>query len=71
MQIDSILSKLQIPSLNTMQNSAYNASDNYQDLVLLSPTGSGKTLAFLFPILRNLKTDKKGVQALIMAPSRE
>ncbi|WP_300669525.1 DEAD/DEAH box helicase [Soonwooa sp.] len=71
MQIDSILSKLQIPSLNTMQNSAYKTSDNFQDLVLLSPTGSGKTLAFLFPVLRNLKKDKKGVQALIMAPSRE
>ncbi|MGX9985732.1 DEAD/DEAH box helicase [Soonwooa purpurea] len=71
MQIDTILAKLQIESLNTMQNAAYKTSDKHQDLVLLSPTGSGKTLAFLFPILRNLKKDKKGVQALIMAPSRE
>lgn len=41
------------------------------DLILLSPTGSGKTLGFLLPVLSQLKKDKKGVQALILVPSRE
>ena len=54
-----------------MQKSTYNASENETDIVLLSPTGSGKTLAFLFPVLRNLKTEVKGIQALILVPARE
>lgn len=40
-----------------------------------APTGSGKTLAFLFPTvcqLTNLKeSDKLGIKALILAPTRE
>lgn len=40
-----------------------------------APTGSGKTLAFLFPTichLSNLKeTEKQGIKALILAPTRE
>lgn len=54
-----------------MQKSTYSASENDTDIVLLSPTGSGKTLAFLFPVLRNLKSDVKGIQALILVPARE
>lgn len=54
-----------------MQKSIYKASENETDIVLLSPTGSGKTLGFLFPVLRNLKTDTKGIQALILVPARE
>ena len=57
--------------MNQMQKSTYNTTENHQDTVLLSPTGSGKTLAVLFPILRNLKQDVKGVQAIILAPARE
>lgn len=40
-----------------------------------APTGSGKTLAFLFPTLcqvTNLKdSEKLGIKALILAPTRE
>ena len=54
-----------------MQQSVYKASENHKDIVLLSPTGSGKTLAFLFPVLRNLKSNCNGVQALVLVPSRE
>lgn len=57
--------------MNQMQKSAYKVSENNTDIVLLSPTGSGKTLAFLFPVLRNLKKDVQGVQALILVPARE
>ena len=71
MELQPIFKKLQIQDLNQMQKSTYNASENETDIVLLSPTGSGKTLAFLFPVLRNLKTEVKGIQALILVPARE
>ncbi|REC47709.1 DEAD/DEAH box helicase [Chryseobacterium pennipullorum] len=71
MELQSIYQKLQIQDMNQMQKSTYKASENNTDIVLLSPTGSGKTLAFLFPVLRNLKKDVQGVQALILVPARE
>ncbi|MFN3021246.1 DEAD/DEAH box helicase [Chryseobacterium sp. TY3] len=71
MNTEIILKNLQIRELNQMQKSTYKATENNQDIVLLSPTGSGKTLAFLLPVLRNLKTGKKGVQALVLVPARE
>lgn len=57
--------------MNQMQKSTYKTSENENDLLLLSPTGSGKTLAFLFPVLRNLKKENSGIQAMILVPSRE
>lgn len=71
MELQQIFDKLQITDMNQMQKSIYKASEKETDIVLLSPTGSGKTLGFLFPVLRNLESDKKGVQALIMVPARE
>ncbi|SHK56304.1 DEAD/DEAH box helicase [Epilithonimonas mollis] len=71
MELQPIFEKLHIQDMNQMQKSTYNASENETDIVLLSPTGSGKTLAFLFPVLRNLKPDVKGIQALILVPARE
>lgn len=42
------------------------------DLMGLAQTGTGKTAAFLLPILNNLITNqKKGVKALVIAPTRE
>jgi len=71
MELQSIYQNLQIQDMNQMQKSAYKATENEKDLILLSPTGSGKTLAFLFPILRNLKKELSGIQAMILVPSRE
>jgi superfamily II DNA/RNA helicase len=65
------LQNLNIKSLNDMQMAAIEAAKKSHDVVLLSPTGSGKTIAFLFPVLQQLKQDVKGVQALIVVPSRE
>lgn len=71
MELQPIFQKLQIQDMNQMQKSIYKASENDTDVVLLSPTGSGKTLGFLFPVLRNLKSDVKGIQTLILVPARE
>ncbi|WP_326984520.1 DEAD/DEAH box helicase [Chryseobacterium sp. MYb264] len=71
MELQSIFNKLQIQDMNQMQKSIYKASENNTDIVLLSPTGSGKTLGFLFPVLRNLKKEASGIQALILVPARE
>ena len=43
---------------------------NQRDLIALAQTGTGKTAAFGLPILEQV-SDKKNVQALILAPTRE
>lgn len=42
-----------------------------RDLLGHAPTGTGKTAAFALPILSRIDLDAKGVQALILAPTRE
>lgn len=54
-----------------MQEASLKAAKTGKDVILIAPTGSGKTLAFLLPLLSNLKTGVKGVQALVLVPSRE
>lgn len=65
------LKNLSITELNEMQVSFIEKAAGSTNLVLLAPTGSGKTLAFLLPLIQKLNPDAKGVQALIVAPSRE
>ena len=54
-----------------MQQATIAAFSKPNDVVLTSPTGSGKTLAFLLPLLPILDKEKKGVQVLILVPTRE
>ena len=65
------LAHLKIESLNPMQESAIESWREGKDLILLSPTGSGKTLAYLLQLLETLKPEEKGVQAVVLVPSRE
>jgi len=69
--LPEILSKLSISALNPMQEKALDTISSEAETILLSPTGSGKTLAFLLPIIQMIDPNKKEVQALILAPSRE
>ncbi len=71
MEIDKILQRLNIDKLNAMQEAAWECDTDDRDMVLLSPTGSGKTIAYLLPLLRSLRPDTEGVQAVILVPSRE
>lgn len=65
------LSRLDIERLNDMQSAAIGHCRKNDSMVLLSPTGTGKTLAFLLPLLERLDASCKGVQAMIVLPSRE
>ena len=65
------LNSLKIESLNPMQEASIDAWKEGKDLILLSPTGSGKTLAYLLPLLESLNPEEKGVQAVVLVPSRE
>lgn len=71
MELHKLLSNLNIEKLNPLQEEVTAKAKSGSDLVVLAPTGSGKTLAFLIPVLRNLSKEKKGVQCLILVPSRE
>src|ERR1700745_866556 len=69
--IQKALTNLKIASLNPMQLASLDAAKKKQDVILHSPTGSGKTLGFLLPLLNDLTATQKGVQVLIIVPSRE
>lgn len=70
-EIQQTIQNLQIKELNPMQLATIEASATNDHIVLLSNTGSGKTLAFLLPIWQKLQKDVKGVQAIVIVPSRE
>ncbi|WP_321481160.1 DEAD/DEAH box helicase [uncultured Bacteroides sp.] len=65
------LANLKIASLNLMQEASLARATEEGDVIILSPTGSGKTLAYLLPLLLMLNKEEKGLQALILVPSRE
>ncbi len=69
--IKTILSQLKIAELNEMQLACIEMMEKSGDVILLSVTGSGKTLAFLLPLLKLFNNESKGVQAMIIVPSRE
>ncbi|MDP4290889.1 MAG: DEAD/DEAH box helicase [Bacteroidota bacterium] len=69
--IKKTLENLKIPSLNELQLASLEAIAKRGDIILLSPTGTGKTIGFLLPLLTRLQASEQGIQALIVAPSRE
>ncbi len=54
-----------------MQLAVMEKTATTNNLMVLAPTGSGKTLPFLIAIVNKLNAKDKGVQAIIVAPSRE
>ena len=69
--LQPILDNFKITALNPMQEAAIAATKKGSDILVLAPTGSGKTLAFLLSVLNHLQKNYKGVQCLILVPSRE
>lgn len=65
-------SRLAIESLNDLQRTVVDCSRNsFNDIIIYAPTGSGKTLAYVIPMLEDLSVNGIGVQAVVIAPSRE
>lgn len=69
--IQGALKSTGFAAFNDLQLQALKKCQNNDNLILLSQTGSGKTIAFLLPILLRLEPNLSGIQALILAPSRE
>src|SRR3712207_7192972 len=42
-----------------------------RDVVGLAQTGSGKTAAFSIPLIESLDRKRRGIQALVLVPTRE
>ena len=54
-----------------VQIEAYGPSVKGEDLIVQSRTGTGKTAAFGIPLVDRIVSHEPGVQALILAPTRE
>lgn len=67
----AFLKNLSIEKLNPMQEAVIAKASNTHNIMLLAPTGTGKTLGFLIAIFNRLTAHDKGVQAIVVAPSRE
>ncbi len=65
------IENLKFESLNAIQQAMTSSDLKADNIVLLAPTGSGKTVAFLLPLLHHIDNKTSGIQALILAPSRE
>ena len=68
---DTVLANLNIEALNDMQEAALKATEEHDNVIILSATGSGKTIAYLLPILRSLHRGLNKTEAIIIVPSRE
>ena len=69
-----LVAQLGITELTPIQKDALEQYPSFEEVVLYSPTGSGKTLAFLLPLVELLAEKdsfSRGVQAIILSPTRE
>lgn len=67
--LSNISARLGIESLKPMQQEM--AASGSKLIRLAAPTGSGKTLAFVINLLKHVEAPGRGVQGVIIAPSRE
>ena len=70
-QLHRILDAQGISQPTPIQSQAIPVLLSGQDIIAQARTGSGKTLAFVLPLLRHVKPDVRGVQALVLVPTRE
>lgn len=63
--------ELGFESLSPIQQEAIPAVLSGQDIIGQAQTGTGKTAAFGIPVLQMINTEEKGVQAIILCPTRE
>ncbi len=65
------LKKEGITEPTSIQTQAIPLALENKDIIGQSITGSGKTLAYLLPIFQRMHTDKREMQAIILAPTHE
>jgi ATP-dependent RNA helicase DeaD len=70
-ELTVVLEELDFKQPSEIQEKAIPLALAGKDIIGGSATGSGKTLAFASSIIENLKSNGKGVQALILTPTRE
>jgi len=69
-EIVDILEREEIIEATEIQKISIPVIKNGKDIMAQSETGSGKTLAFAIPMVEEVEKDK-GIQALILTPTRE
>jgi len=67
----SALSETGIVTPTEIQGLVIPAALTGQDVIGQSATGTGKTLAYLLPLLQRIDSEKREMQALILAPTHE
>ena len=60
-----------ITSLFPIQQQVVPVADEGRDILARSPTGSGKTIAFGIPLVQALDHEWRGIQSLVLVPTRE
>lgn len=70
-ELNDTLKTIGIKEPTPIQEKAIPALLAGQDVICQAQTGTGKTLAFILPILEKVQPEKRTVQALIIAPTRE
>lgn len=65
------LKELGFVNATKVQEKVFEQLKSNSNIIVQSATGSGKTHAFLLPIFNQLNVNEKGVQAVIIAPTRE
>ena len=69
-EIKDNIKQIGYEKLTEVQEKALDFALNGNDLFVRSQTGSGKTMAFAIPLVNNL-TPNKGIEALVVCPTRE
>src|SRR6476660_4968709 len=70
-EVRRALDELGFTNPTPVQSAAFGPAAAGLDLIVQSRTGTGKTLGFGLPLVDRLVEEGHGVQALILAPTRE
>lgn len=68
--VDS-LKKIGIKTPTPIQDMSIEVILKQKDIIAQAPTGTGKTLAFLLPMMNLMVPNNRGLQGLILSPTRE
>ena len=70
-QLIQVVAQLGFTQPTPIQNAAIPALLSRRDVIGQAQTGTGKTAAYALPMLQGLQTGRRGVQALVLTPTRE